>query len=131
MTPPDTRIVATKQLSDIAAAELEDYHAIIRERLDIECGPDDPDPVIDLQDIAVLAGLAPGTPGQMRQRSKDGKGRVKFPDPARGIGERWPEKPLFPAVTGVIPYLEATGNWPPGAGARHTTRGPRRGRNAA
>lgn len=130
MAEEDARRDATRRLEDITAEELKSYHAVIGERLEIDCS-DEPDPVIDLQDIAELAGLAPGTPGQMRQRSKDGKGRVKFPDPAPGIGHRWPEKPLFRAVTGVIPYLEATGNWPPGAGARHTTRGPRRSRTAA
>jgi hypothetical protein len=128
---PDIRAIATRRLKDIPAAELRGYHAIITERLGIDC-TSDPDPVIDLKDIAELAGLAPGTPGQMRQRSKDGKGRVKFPAEAEGIGTRWPEKPLFPAVTGVIPFLEATGNWPPGAGARPSTRGPREnGKHAA
>lgn len=128
---PDTRRDATRKLEEIPADVLAEYHRIIEDRLDISCGNQDPDPLIDLQDIAALGGLASGTPGQMRQRSKDGKGRVKFPEPAPGIGTRWPEKPLFRAATAVIPYLEATGNWPPGAGARTTTRGPRRRAEAA
>ena len=126
----DTRRRATKQLADIPAAELRGYHTIIEERLGIDC-KDDPDPLIDLKDMAELAGLAPGTPGQMRHRSKDGHGKVVFPPQAPGIGERWPEKPLFRAVSDVIPYLEATGNWPPGAGARPSTRGPKRRGEAA
>jgi hypothetical protein len=127
MDTQDTRINAGKKLSDIPDAQLAEYHSIIRDRLGIDCS-DEPDPLIDLKDIAALAGLAEGTPGQMRQRSKDGKGRVKFPAEAPGIGRRWPDKPLFNAVTQVIPYMEETGNWPPGAGARMTTRGPRTGK---
>jgi hypothetical protein len=125
MGQEDTRIDATRKLEDIEPARLRGYYAVIKERLGIECGPDDPDPIIDLKDIAELADLAADTPGQQRQRSKAGGGRVKFPDEAPIIGKRWPEKPLFHAVTAVIPYLEVTGNWPPGAGARPTTRGPR------
>lgn len=121
---PDTRTVATRKLEDIPPAELKGFHAIITERLGIDCA-DEPDPVIDLKDIAELGGLAPGTPGQMRQRSKDGHGKVVFPREAPGIGERWPDKPLFRAVTDVIPYLDATGHWPPGVGARPKTRGPK------
>lgn len=124
MNAPDTRIDASKTLGEIPAAQLAEYHSIISERLGINCD-EEPDPLIDLKDIAALAGLAEGTPGQMRQRSKDGKGRVKFPSEAPGIGQRWPDKPLFKAVTEVIPYMEETGNWPPGTGARLATRGPR------
>jgi hypothetical protein len=127
----DTRIDPTRKLEDIEPAQLKAYYKIIQQRLGIPCGPEDPDPIIDLKDIAELAGLAPDTPGQQRQRSKAGGGRVKFPAEAPGIGTRWAEKPLFHAVTGVIPYLEQTGNWPPGTGARPTTRGPRHGRDAA
>jgi hypothetical protein len=125
-TIEDTRIDATRKLDDIPRADLRAMWAVIKERLNIEAGPHDQDPLIDLKDIADLAGLAPGTPGQQRQRSARGEGRVKFPDVAPGIGERWPEKPLWRACTQVIPYLEATGNWPPGKGAREVTRGPRR-----
>jgi hypothetical protein len=131
MSAEDTRRVVTRPLDAIPADELKSYHSIIEERLGITCTEDEPDPVIDLKDIAELGGLAPGTPGQMRQRSKDGKGRILFPAEAEGIGTRWPDKPLFRAVTAVIPYLEATGNWPPGAGARPSTRGPRRRDEAA
>jgi hypothetical protein len=125
-TSEDNRIDATRKLQDIPPAELAEYWQIIRDRLPgINAGPSDPDPLLDLQDIAELSGLAPDTPGQQRQRSKAGGGRVKFPAEDPVLGERWPEKPLFPAVTGVIPFLQATGNWPPGAGARPTTRGTR------
>lgn len=124
-TSEDTRRDATRKLDDYSLEDLAAAWSIIRERLGIAAGPDDPDPLVDLKDIAELAGLAPDTPGQQRQRSKAGDGRVKFPAEDPKVGLRWEEKPLFRAVTGVIPYLEATGNWPPGAGARPTTRGPR------
>ena len=129
-TREDKRTDATRTLDSYTLDELASAWSIIRERLGIDAGPTDPDPLVDLKDIAELAGLAPDTPGQQRQRSKSGGGRVKFPDEDPREGKRWEEKPLFRAVTGVIPYLEATGNWPPGAGARPTTRGPRQ-RDAA
>lgn len=124
-TSPDTRRDASRTLDSFSLDELSEAWRIIRERLGIEAGPNDPDPLVDLKNIADLAGLAPDTPGQQRQRSKQGGGKVKFPPEDPKVGERWAEKPLFRAVTGVIPYLEATGNWPPGSGARPTTRGPR------
>lgn len=124
-TRTDARIDATRTLDSFSIEELAAHWQIIRERLGIEAGPNDPDPLIDLKNIADLAGLAPDTPGQQRQRSKQGGGRYVFPPEDPKLGERWPEKPLFRAVTAVIPYLEATGNWPPGTGARPTTRGKR------
>lgn len=124
-TSTDNRLDATRKLDDYKLEELTAAWQIIRERLSIDAGPGDPDPLIDLKDIAELAGLAPDTPGQQRQRSKAGGGRVKFPAEDPDLGLRWEEKPLFRAVTGVIPYLDATGNWPPGSGARPTTRGKR------
>lgn len=124
-TSQDTRRDATRELASYSIEELATNWTIIRERLGINAGPDDPDPLIDLGDIAELAGLSPDTPGQQRQRSKAGKGRVKFPAEDPRLGQRWEKKPLFRAVTGVIPYLEATGNWPPGSGARPLTRGKR------
>jgi hypothetical protein len=124
-TQEDTRLDATRTLDSYELEEVTKLWAIIRERLGIDAGPGDPDPLVDLKDIAELAGLAPDTPGQQRQRSKAGGGKVKFPAEDPREGKRWEEKPLFRAVTAVIPYLEATGNWPPGSGARPTTRGPR------
>ena len=124
-TSQDTRRDATRTIDSYSLEELAAHWTIIRERLGIEAGPSDPDPLIDLGDIAELAGLSPDTPGQQRQRSKAGKGRVKFPAEDAQLGQRWEKKPLFRAVTGVIPYLEATGNWPPGSGARPLTRGKR------
>lgn len=118
------RLIANREMSDITPAELRGYHAIIKERLNIDC-TNDPDPLIDLRDMAALAGLSPSTTGQQRQRSKDGLGKVRFPGEDPVLGTRWPEKPLFRAVTAVIPYLEATGNWPPEAGARPSARGKR------
>ena len=103
---------------------IREYHRIIKERLEIDCERD-PDPLIDLPDIAELAGLAPGTPVQWRQRTRRGEAKHPFPEPAPGIGDRFADKPLWHAVSQVIPYLEETGNWPPGAGARPMTRGPR------
>lgn len=125
-TSNDDRLDATVSLDSYEPSELATLWQTIRDRLPgINAGPSDPDPLLDLKDIAELSGLAPDTPGQQRQRSKAGGGRVKFPPEDPTLGERWPEKPLFRAVTGVIPYLKATGNWPPGAGARPTTRGVR------
>jgi hypothetical protein len=102
-----------------------DYiHAQITDRLGIDCA-EDPDPLIDLGDIAALAGLAKITPAQWRQRTKAGTARVPFPDPAPGVGLRFADKPMWRAVSQVLPYLIATENWPPENGARTMNRGPR------
>lgn len=117
-------------LEQIDPAELVEWHRIIKERLGIDA-TDDPDPLISLPDVAELAGLAPGTPGQMRQRSRKGQAVHPFPEPAPGLGQRFADKPLWHAATQIIPYLKQTGNWPPEAGARKATRGPRKRKDAA
>jgi hypothetical protein len=109
-------------LTSFSADELAEIHRHIQERLGIDTQVD-PDPLIDLPRIAKLAGLAPGTPGQQRQRSLAGKSRERFPDPDPIAGSRFEDKPMWKAVTDVVPYLMRTGNWPPEAGARHQTRG--------
>lgn len=103
-----------------------EYRRVITERLGIDTDKD-PDPWIDLPDVALLAGLSESTPTQWRQRTLDGSIRFPFPEPEPDtIGSRYPDKPLWPALSVVIPYLEVSGNWPPGAGARPMTRGKRK-----
>lgn len=112
---------------------VEGYHAEIRERLGIDTKAD-PDPLIDMPQIAKLAGVQPGTVKQWRQRTRLGQRKQPFPAPPPGVGDRFPDKPMWYAVTQVIPFLESTGNWPPESGARPATRGPRdaqRGQEAA
>jgi hypothetical protein len=110
--------------------ELEEIYDIIEERLSIDCDAD-PDPLIDLPQVADLGGLAKVTPVQMRQRTAAGRSRHPFPEPAPGVGSRFADKPMWHAVSQIVPFLKATGHWPPGAGARPTTRGPRKRADAA
>jgi hypothetical protein len=117
-------------MPETPAEDLAEYHRIIAERLGIDCEAD-PDPLIDLPQIADLGGLSKVTPVQMRQRTRHGRAKHPFPDPAPNEGSRFADKPLWRAVTQIIPYLQETGNWPPGAGARPLTRGPRKEADAA
>lgn len=110
--------------------ELEEIYDIIEERLGIDCDADR-DPLIDLPQIADLAGLARVTPVQMRQRTRTGQAKHPFPEPAPDMGTRYKDKPLWHAVSQIVPFLKETGHWPPGAGARPLTRGPRTETNAA
>lgn len=111
-------------LSEMDPKELAEVHRWIRKLLQIDTNID-PDPLIDLPDIATLAGVAEGTPGVWRQRTRSGKARVDFPEPGDPTGARYEDKPLWRAVSEVLPFLKATGNWPPGSAARPITRGPR------
>lgn len=81
-------------------------------------------PLIDLRDVALLGGLAVGTPSMARQRTAQGRARVAFPDPDPAEGMRWPDKPLFRAYV-ILDYFQATGNWPLGQAARPALRHPR------
>lgn len=119
-------IVPVKTAHDQERAEREaEYKRVIKERLGIEVSDLDPDPLIDIPQIALLAGVQRGTPKQWRNRTRRQETSTPFPDPAPFEGSRFRDKPLWHAISQVIPYLERTGNWPPGAGARPTTRGPR------
>lgn len=121
----DAEETETQNAEGYTPEQIAEFHRVIRERLGIDCAQD-PDPLIDLPDVAELAGVQPGTPGQWRQRTKHGNATVPFPEQAPGLGERFPDKPLWHAVSQIIPYLERTGHWPPGTGARPDARGARR-----
>jgi hypothetical protein len=116
--------IMPNRLEDLPPEVLAEYHRNIRDRLKIDTTRD-PDPLIDLTDIATLAGLTPKTPSVWRNRTKNGEIRHPFPEPGDPAGQRYEDKPLWRAVTEVIPYLETTGNWPPESGARPATRGVR------
>lgn len=91
---------------------------------------DDPDPLIDLPMIALLAGVSRGTPEQWRVRTRLAAGtaqpvRVPFPETPPGIGSRFPDKPMWHAVSQIVPYLRHTRRWPPGRAGRPSRRHPR------
>jgi hypothetical protein len=111
-------------------ARRREFQQVVEERLNIDTR-EDPDPLIDLPAIAKLGGLAPGTPGQQRQRSIAGRARVHFPEPDPTAGSRFADKPMWRAVTQICPYFVDMGNWPPGRAAREQTRGPRDKEEAA
>lgn len=118
-------------MTETTNERIAEYREIIKERLGIEVTDEDPDPLIGMPQIARLSGLRPGTIKQMRQRTRLGQTRRPFPTPPPGIGDRFPDKPLWHAVSQIIPHLEATGNWPPERGARPATRVPRTPAEAA
>jgi hypothetical protein len=123
-------VITTTTGHVLSNREVTDYHEVIRERLGIDCAAD-PDPLIDMPRIARLAGVQPGTVKQWRNRTRLGQARHPFPEPPPGTGDRFQDKPLWHAVSQVIPFLEASGNWPPETGARPATRGPRQRDEAA
>ena len=87
--------------------------------------PDEqPDPLVDTQEIAKLAGVQPGTVVQWIQRTRRGELAKPFP-PRDKESERWSDKPLWRATSVIVPWLDDTQRWPPGAAARPMTRGPR------
>lgn len=101
-----------------------EYDAAILERLALEPDPHPLGPLIDLRDVAILGGLAKGSPGMARQRTSKGLARVPFPEPDPEEGQRWEDKPLWRAYV-ILDYFKATGNWPLGAAARTAQRRPR------
>lgn len=89
-------------------------------------GATESDPLIDLPQIADLAGVAKNTPMIWRQRSRKnytGPGALKrpFPEPD---DPRYPDKPQWRLST-VLRWLVGTRRWPRGAVARPETRGSR------
>lgn len=101
-----------------------EYDAAITERLAIDPVAHHLGPLIDLKDVAILGGLAPGSPGMARQRTAKGQARVPFPDPDPDEGTRWEDKPLWRAYP-ILDYFKQTGNWPLGTAARPAQRRPR------
>lgn len=96
----------------------------IRDKFDI--GQEDLDPLIDLPQVAALAGVAQNTPMIWRQRSRPdyagpGKLQVPFPPPD---DTRYRDKPQWRLST-ALGWLVGTRRWPRGAVARPETRGPR------
>lgn len=88
--------------------------------------PNDQNPLIDLPQIAELAGVAKNTPMIWRQRSRvdyTGPGKLKVPFPTPD-DERYADKPQWRLLT-VLGWLVGTRRWPRGAVARPETRGPR------
>ena len=81
---------------------------------------EDDDPLIDMPMIAELAGVASGTPSAWQQRTREGKERVPFPEPA---DTRYRDKPQWRAVSQiVVGFLKPSGRWPRGKAAREQTR---------
>ena len=106
--------------SELTPEERGDALKLIGELLGIH---GEEDPLIDMPMIAVLAGVAPGTPAAWQQRTKTGKERVPFPPPD---DHRYHDKPQWRAVSTIIEaFLKPSRRWPSGSVARETTRGER------
>jgi len=106
---------------EAAAQRKAEYDAAIMERLALD-PTDHPDgPLIDLKDVAILGGLAKGSPGMARQRTRKGQAKILFPEPDEDEGSRWEDKPLWRAHV-ILDYFKRTGNWPLGAAARASQR---------
>jgi|SRR5882757_762570 len=88
-----------------------------------------PDPLIDLAQIAELAGLPKNTIEVWRQRSRPnytgkGKLRVPFPQPSRTASKEetgFLPKPRWRAISVVLPWLIDTRRWPRGVARRPRT----------
>lgn len=81
--------------------------------------------MIGLTQIAKLAGVAPGTAIQWRQRTRRGElvGDKAFPQP--DDDDTFPDKPMWRLET-ILRYLLRSGKWPLGAAGRPLERGVRR-----
>lgn len=87
----------------------------------------DPDPLIDLPMITLLAGVSKGTPEQWRVRTRVAAHagqpvRVPFPPTPDGVASRFPDKPMWHALSQIVPYLKASRRWPPGRAGRPARR---------
>jgi hypothetical protein len=107
------------------AGEVAEYAKLVTERLNIDMADEKhPDgPLIDLADIALLGGLSPAAAAMARQRTRRGIAKVRFPEPAPGIGTRFEHKPMWHAFV-ILDYYKQNGNWPLGNAARPTLRQP-------
>lgn len=99
---------------------------IVQLVLGIDTGAD-PDPLIDLPMITLLAGVSKGTPEQWRVRTRLALAggpavRHPFPDPPPGVASRFPDKPMWHALSQIVPYLKRTKRWPPGRAGRPARR---------
>lgn len=107
----------------IAPEVVADYRNAIKERLGIDTARIER-PLISLEDISTLAGVARGTPGQWRQRSKAGSMKPPMPEPVPYGDGSAAHMPQWDAIL-LCSWLDEAGRWPPGTAARITTRGPR------
>jgi hypothetical protein len=84
----------------------------------------DRDRMVGLTQIAQLAGVAPGTAIQWRQRTRRGEltGDRALPDP--DDDETFPDKPMWKLST-ALNFLLRAKKWPLGAAGRPLERGPR------
>lgn len=115
-----TREERERAVDTLSTAELDEVYAVLKEVLPDWDADEDDDPLIDMPMIAKLAGVAPGTPGAWQQRTREGKERVAFPDPA---DTRYADKPQWRAVSQiVVGFLIPSRRWPRGAVAREQTR---------
>lgn len=107
-------IIRTIPGEEIAAA-----HQVLHGLLPGWNSEEDPDPLIDAPMFAVLAGVAPSTPGAWQQRTRDGSEKHPFPEPGE---TRYRDKPQWFAISQALRYLMDSGRWPRGVVAREKTR---------
>src|ERR1700752_5181335 len=81
-----------------------EYDAAIMERLELDPTDHPRGPLIDLKDVAILGGLAAGSPGMARQRTRKGLAKVPFPEPDKDEGSRWGDKTVW-RTCGVPEYF--------------------------
>lgn len=89
---------------------------VVSDLLGVEVNGDQ-DRMVGLIQVARLAGVAPGTPIQWRQRTRRGEltGEKAFPEP--DDEDTFPDKPMWRLST-VLNYLLRAKKWPLGAAGR-------------
>lgn len=82
------------------------------------------DRMVSLNQIALVAGVAKGTPIQWRQRTLRGElvEEKAFPEP--DDPDTFPDKPMWRLST-IVNHLIRARKWPPGAAGRPAARGER------
>lgn len=113
----------------VLTAEWYDLMPEVSRLLGVQVDPD-VDRLLGLVQVAKLAGVAPGTAIQWRQRTRRGElvGDKAFPEPDDAV--TFPDKPMWKLST-VLNYLLRAGKWPLGAAGRPLERGPRQTADAS
>jgi hypothetical protein len=118
-----TRIAMAGHLT-YGSEAYEELMPIVARLLDVPVRSLDVDRMVGLTQIAKLAGVAPGTAIQWRQRTRRGElvGDRALPDPDDDT--TFPDKPMWKLST-ALNFLLRAKKWPLGAAGRPLERGPR------
>lgn len=112
-------------LQSIPEEDRRDAYAAVQHLLPGWNPLEDRDPLIDAPMFALLAGVAPNTPGAWQQRTREGTEKEPFPEPGEA---KYHDKPQWFLISQALRYLIDSNRWPRGISARESTRADAEGR---